>query len=84
VCVLRAATRYGAHDPEDVAQLVLLDCMRKPYLCEPNNIGALLQRTRFHVLHSLRAARRHDARGNWRFTSYEQLLGAPAESDACE
>src|SRR5262245_6606400 len=77
--VVRAATRYGAHDAEDVAQLVLIDCLSRPWLCEPSNVGALLQRTRFHVLHALRTARRFEARAGWRYTSYEQYMLMNAE-----
>ena len=76
--IVRAATRYGAPDADDVAQVVLLDCLTRPWLTEPANVGALMQRTRYHVLHALRSARRHEARGEQRFTSYEALTDALA------
>jgi hypothetical protein len=80
-CIVRAAARYGAPDADDVAQVVMMDCITRPWLTQPCNIGALMQRTRFHVLHALRSARRHDARGEHRFTSYEQLAEQPTLID---
>ena len=79
--IVRAARRYGAPDADDVAQLVLIDCLARPWLAMPRNIGALMQRTRFHVLHALLSSRRFEARAGWRYESFEMLFGGAAVMD---
>lgn len=61
--IVRRARQQGAGEAaEDVAQQLLLDLLDRPWMAEPKNEGALVQRIRYRVLTQLRGERR---RSHW-------------------